>query len=116
MRRLLITLALLPSLALADACVIRSRQGSVDVQVCQSNIDIPIQLFHEGFCQPQLKGQQTEVRFVARCPVGEIGICQGARSPGVPYRQDIHYYGEPGDGRFLAVACVQQNRGSWRVP
>ncbi len=116
MWRLLMPLLLLPSLALADACVIRSRQGSVDVQVCQSNIDIPAQLFRDGFCQPQLKGQQTEVRFVDRCPVGEIGICQGARSPGVPYRQDIHYYGEPGDGRFLAVACRQQNQGSWRVP
>ena len=116
MRRLLISLLLLPSLALAEACVIRSRQGSVDVQICQSNIDIPAKLFREGFCQPQLKDQQTEVRFVERCPVGEIGICQGARSPGVPYRQDIHYYGVPGDGRFLAVACAQQNQGNWRVP
>ena len=61
MRAWLLLFSLLPGLALAEACIVRSQAERLDVKVCQENRNIPSSLFHEGFCQPQLKGQKVEV-------------------------------------------------------
>ncbi|MBF7728899.1 NADH:ubiquinone oxidoreductase [Pseudomonas sp. N040] len=114
MRSLLIgLLALLPALVQAEACVVRSRGSQVEVQVCQQNVSIPQQMFHDGFCQPQLKGQTVEVSYVEQCPAGAYGACRNAMVSQLPYRQDIHYYGVASDARILQRACEQQYKGSW---
>ncbi len=99
--------------ALAEACVIHSRDGRVAVTLCQANRSIPAELFRNGFCQPQLEGQQIEVEFVEHCPQGAFGICRDARVSNMPYRQDIHYYGIASDARFLRPACEQASEGVW---
>ncbi|MGE4405646.1 NADH:ubiquinone oxidoreductase [Pseudomonas sp.] len=101
--------------ALAEACVIHSRDGRVAVQLCQANRSIPAELFRSGFCQPQLEGQQVEVQFVEHCPPGAFGICRDARVSNMPYRQDIHYYGIASDARFLQPACEQTSEGTWET-
>lgn len=50
------------------------------------------------------------------CPPGAFGVCRNAQSAGtqIPYQQDIYYYGQPTDARFLKPACQQQSLGSWQ--
>ncbi|MEL7936358.1 NADH:ubiquinone oxidoreductase [Pseudomonas delhiensis] len=105
----------LPSLAHAEACVVHSRGRNLDVKVCQQNRSIPAKLFHEGFCQPQLKDQQVEVAYADACPTGAFGVCANAQVPNSPYRQDIHYYGVASDARFLQPFCESQSKGQWQA-
>lgn len=116
--RLLLSLALscLPLLAQGEACVVHTQGKDVDVKVCQQNRTIPEKLFREGFCQPQLKDQKVEVTYAESCPSGAFGVCENAQTQGVPYRQDIHYYGVASDARVLQPFCEQQSNGHWRKP
>lgn len=86
----------------------------MDVKVCQQNRTIPERLFSDGFCKPDLKGQQTEVDYVEHCPTGAFGICSGAHVANMPYTQDIHYYGIASDTRFLKPFCEGQSQGVWQ--
>ncbi|HYQ38555.1 MAG TPA: NADH:ubiquinone oxidoreductase [Pseudomonas sp.] len=109
-------LAVLPLPVLAEACVVHSQGQGVAVQVCQQNVSIPKSLFHDGFCQPQLKGQEVKVDYLEQCPGGAFGVCAGARAGNAAYRQDIHYYGVASDARFLQPFCEGQSGGQWRTP
>ena len=109
-------LAALPLPALAEACVVHSQGQGVTVQLCQQNVSIPASLFHSGFCQPQLKGQEVKVDYVEQCPGGAFGVCAGAQVQGQPYRQDIHYYGVASDARILKPFCEGQSNGKWQTP
>ncbi len=113
--RIVLTLLLagLPLLAQAEACIIHSQSNQLDVKLCQENRTIPQQLFRNGFCAPQLKGQRVEVSFAPQCPVSSYGVCRGARVSGTPYQQDIHYYGVATDATYLKPACEQQYKGVW---
>ena len=116
MKRLLpLLLAALPLPALAEACVIHTRDlhSGSRVQLCQQNRNIPARLFHDGFCQPQLKGQSVQVEYAAQCPEGAFGVCSGARASGTPYQQDIHYYGVASDARILRPFCERNSQGQW---
>ncbi|PTU74469.1 NADH:ubiquinone oxidoreductase [Pseudomonas mangrovi] len=101
------------SLAFGEACVVHTEGNRVEVKVCQQNRSIPAELFRSGFCQPQLKGQKVEVSYVEQCPDNSFGICRNAQVGGMPYRQDIHYYGVETDARFLKPFCEQQSKGVW---
>lgn len=100
----------------AEACLVHSQADRLDVKVCQQNRTIPPQLFHEGFCRPDLKGQKTEVAYLAQCPSGAFGICQGAQVDNMPYKQDIHYYGVASDARYLKPFCESRSQGRWKTP
>lgn len=113
---LAVLLSLLPLPALAEACLVHSQGQGVTVQVCQQNVSIPAKLFHDGFCQPQLKGQQVTVEYLQQCPSGAFGICAHARAGNPAYRQDIHYYGVASDARFLQPFCASRSGGEWRTP
>lgn len=106
-------LMLLSPFVLAQACLIESVSPQVKVKICQQNRSIPPQLFKSGFCKPQLKGQKTTVTFVEQCPIGAFGVCRNAQTPGVPYQQDIHYYGVRSDAQYLKPACERQSKGVW---
>jgi hypothetical protein len=103
----------LPVLAQAEACIVHARGDKVEVQLCQENRSIPAQLFRDGFCAPVLQGQTVSVEFIEQCPADSIGICRNARVGGIPYQQDIHYYGIASDARILEPACEQQYGGNW---
>lgn len=105
----------LPLLAQAQACVVHSTGQQVDVKVCEQNVSIPPQLFHDSFCQPQLPGQKVEVSFVEQCPGGAFGACRNARVTNLTYQEDIHYYGVASDARVLKLACEQQYKGVWQA-
>ena len=109
----LLSLCALSTLAWGEACVIHSQAERLDVKVCQQNRSIPPQLFRNGFCQPQLKGQKVAVAFVEQCPIGAFGVCRNARVGGTPYQQDIHYYGVASDANYLKPFCETQNKGVW---
>lgn len=114
MRACLVLLLLLISQNIfAQACIIESVSEQVKIKICQQNRNIPEQLFKSGFCQPQLKGYKTTVTFVEQCPAGAFGVCSNAQSAGVPYQQDIHYYGVETDAQYLKPACEQQSKGAW---
>ena len=98
---------------LAQACVVETQGAGVQVKVCQQNRSIPATMFREGFCAPQLKGQQVTVSFVEQCPIGAFGLCRDAQVAGTLYRQDVHYYGVASDARLLKPACERQYRGVW---
>ncbi|MBD8603969.1 NADH:ubiquinone oxidoreductase [Pseudomonas sp. CFBP 8771] len=100
----------------AEACVVHSQAERVSVEVCQQNRTIPPKLFKEGFCRPNLPGQQVEVQFLAQCPQGAYGICRGARVERMPYEQDIHYYGVASDAAYLKPFCEQNSQGQWILP
>jgi hypothetical protein len=102
--------------ALAEACVVHSHAERLDVQVCQQNISIPQQLFHDGFCEPNLPGQKVTVQYVDQCPTGAFGVCSGAQVENMPYRQDIHYYGVATDAAYLQPYCEQKSLGKWVKP
>ncbi|SEI87811.1 hypothetical protein SAMN04244572_01956 [Azotobacter beijerinckii] len=117
MRLLLLSLSLaLSGQALAEACTVHSRAERVEVRICQENRSIPAKLFREGFCQPQLAGQTTEVSFTEHCPQGSFGICREARVEGTAYHQDIHYYGVASDARYLKPSCESRSKGQWIAP
>jgi hypothetical protein len=109
-------LSALPLLAQAEACVVHSKGAQVEVKVCQQNRTIPANLFHNGFCQPQLTGQTVDVSYAEQCPAGAFGVCRNARVSGSAYQQDIHYYGVATDARLLKPACEQQSKGVWMAP
>lgn len=113
LRIIFLLLAMLPLPALAQACIIHAHSDSLDVKLCQHNRSIPPTLFKNGFCQPRLAGQKTEVSFSETCPGGAFGVCRNAQTAGGPYQQDIYYYGVASDARYLRPACEQQNRGTW---
>ncbi len=112
-RYYLLLLMLLSSQIFAQACVIESADERVQIKICQQNRSIPEQMFKSGFCQPQLQGQKTKVTFVEQCPIGAFGVCRNAQTAGVPYQQDIHYYGVDTDARYLKPACEKQSKGVW---
>ncbi|HSC84445.1 MAG TPA: NADH:ubiquinone oxidoreductase [Pseudomonas sp.] len=104
----------LASQAWGEACVVHSQGKQVEVKVCMQNRTIPENLFRGGFCQPQLQGQKADVSFAEQCPAGAFGECRNAKvSGGVPYQQDIFYYGVASDARYLKPACEQQSKGVW---
>src|SRR5690554_784519 len=98
---------------LAQACIIESVNEQVEVKICEQNNNIPEKLFKTGFCEPQLKGHKPTVTFVDDCPSGSFDICRSAQSVGVPYQQDIYYYGVATDALYLKPACEQQSQGTW---
>ena len=102
------------SQAWAESCVVHSQAERLDVKVCQENLTIPPDLFHDGFCKPQLKGQKTEVTYAEQCPTGSFGQCSNAQVANMPYRQNIHYYGVASDAAFLKPFCEQQSKGVWK--
>lgn len=112
----LLALLVCSGAAWGEACVVHSQAERVDVKVCQQNRTIPTQLFHSGFCQPQLQGQKIEVEFVDQCPADAFGVCSNALVANMPYRQDIHYYGVATDAHYLKPFCEGQSQGAWLVP
>jgi len=86
------------------------------VKVCQENRNIPNELFKSGFCRPELKEQTVDVAYLEHCPSGAFGVCSNAHVDGMPYRQDIHYYGVASDARFLKPFCESRSKGEWSVP
>ncbi|WP_145138684.1 NADH:ubiquinone oxidoreductase [Pseudomonas duriflava] len=112
-RWFILLFSLLPVFVQAEACIVHSEGKHVDVKVCQQNRTIPAQLFHEGFCKPELADQNVNVTYAEQCPAGGFGVCQKAHVQGTPYQQDIYYYGVPSDARFLKPFCEQQNKGHW---
>ncbi|WP_268798778.1 NADH:ubiquinone oxidoreductase [Pseudomonas huanghezhanensis] len=113
-RLALTVLAMMSSDVRAEACLVHSQSDRIEVQVCQENISIPPNLFHDGFCQPQLKDQKVEVTFSEQCPAGSFGQCSNAQVANMPYRQNIHYYGVATDAAFLKPFCEQQSKGVWK--
>ena len=99
-----------------QACLVHSQAERLDVKVCQENRTIPPKLFHDGFCQPQLVGQKTEVQFLEQCPSGAFGVCNNALVANMPYREDIHYYGIASDAAYLKPFCEGQSQGKWLAP
>ncbi|CAM3361930.1 NADH:ubiquinone oxidoreductase [Pseudomonas floridensis] len=100
----------------ADACLVHSQADRLDVKVCQENINIPANLFHDSFCQPQLAGQKTEVTYLQQCPTGAFGVCRNAQVANMPYRENIHYYGVATDALYLKPFCEGQSKGQWLTP
>jgi len=113
-RLALMLLAVMTSKVRAEACLVHSQSDRVDVKVCQENLTIPPKLFHDGFCQPQLKDQTVDVTFSEQCPTGSFGQCSNALVANMPYRQNIHYYGVASDAAFLKPFCEQQSKGVWK--
>lgn len=113
-RLALILLTVITSEVRAEACLVHSQSDRVDVKVCQENLTIPPKLFHDGFCQPQLKDQTVDVTFSEQCPAGSFGQCSNALVANMPYRQNIHYYGVASDAAFLKPFCEQQSKGVWK--
>ena len=109
-------LAVLCSQVWAQACLVHSQAERLDVKVCQQNKTIPAKLFHDGFCQPQLAGQKTDVTFMEQCPTGAFGVCSNALVANMPYREDIHYYGIASDAAYLKPFCEGQSQGKWLKP
>ena len=109
----IVVLTLLPLLARAEACIVHSTGSQVEVKLCQQNVSIPPQMFHDGFCQPELRGQKIDVTFAEQCPAGAYGTCRNAKVTNLTYQQDIHYYGVASDARILKRACEQQYKGVW---
>ena len=109
-------LALCSSEVFAQACVVHTTADRLDVKVCQQNRNIPEKLFVDGFCQPKLAGQTTDVQYVDQCPAGAFGVCSNAQVANMPYRQDIHYYGVATDAAYLKPFCEGQSQGNWLKP
>ncbi|QHF01069.1 NADH:ubiquinone oxidoreductase [Pseudomonas asturiensis] len=100
----------------AQACLVHSQAERLDVKVCQENINIPANLFHDSFCQPQLAGQKTDVTYSTQCPAGAFGVCRNAQVANMPYRENIHYYGVATDALYLKPFCEGQSKGQWLTP
>ncbi|MCF5630747.1 NADH:ubiquinone oxidoreductase [Pseudomonas syringae] len=115
-RLALMLLAMSPVTAWAEACLVHSQAERLDVKVCQENINIPASLFKDGFCQPQLTGQQTETTYSAQCPTGACGVCRNAQVANMPYRENILYYGVARDALYLKPFCEGQSKGQWITP
>ncbi|OPK05985.1 NADH:ubiquinone oxidoreductase [Pseudomonas sp. VI4.1] len=109
-------LALVSGEVLAQACVVHSTAERLDVRVCQQNRTIPEKLFADGFCQPNLPGQNVEVQYVDQCATGAFGVCSNAQVANMPYHQDIHYYGVATDAAYLQPFCEAQSQGTWLKP
>lgn len=109
-----VTLLIFARLALADACLIESADEQLPIRLCQQNINIPVQLFRDSFCQPQIVDRRFDVSFLDNCPQGAYGVCAGARSEGVAYRQSIHYYSDPADEPVLRAYCERFSDGQWQ--
>ncbi len=105
----LMLLALSSGETWAQACLVHSQAERLDVTVCQENINIPANLFHDSFCQPQLAGQKTEVAYSQECPTGAFGVCRNAQVANMPYREHIHYYGVASDALYLKPFCEGQS-------
>ena len=101
-----------PMLAHSESCLVHSQGQGVDVQICQHNINIPSQMFHDEFCQPHLKGQKINISYSDQCPSQAFALCKNAQA-GSFYQQDIYYYGVASDARFLQPVCEQQYHGHW---
>ncbi|WP_088236487.1 NADH:ubiquinone oxidoreductase [Pseudomonas viridiflava] len=112
----LMLLALSSGETWAQACLVHSQAERLDVKVCQENINIPADLFHDSFCQPQLAGQKTEVAYPQECPTGAFGVCRNAQVANMPYREHIHYYGVASDALYLKPFCEGQSKGQWITP
>ncbi|SEJ70051.1 NADH:ubiquinone oxidoreductase [Pseudomonas sp. NFR16] len=113
-RLTLVVLAAVSVQAHSESCVVHSQGERLDVKVCQENLTIPADLFHDGFCKPQLKDQEVEVTYMQQCPTGSFGQCSNAQVANMPYRQNIHYYGVASDAAFLKPFCEQQSKGVWK--
>ncbi|HXR01850.1 MAG TPA: NADH:ubiquinone oxidoreductase [Pseudomonas sp.] len=114
-RLALVLLTVTSSQVRAESCVVHSQAERLDVKVCQENLTIPPELFHDGFCKPQLKDQKVEATYVEQCPSGSFGQCSNAQVANMPYRQNIHYYGVASDAAFLKPFCEQQSKGVWKA-
>ncbi|RMT77688.1 NADH:ubiquinone oxidoreductase [Pseudomonas viridiflava] len=112
----LMLMALFPGKTWAQACLVHSQAERLDVKVCQENINIPEGLFRDGFCQPQLAGQKTDVTYSQQCPTGAFGVCRDAQVANMPYREHIHYYGVATDALYLKPFCEGQSKGQWVTP
>jgi hypothetical protein len=115
MRLASVCLAVTSSQAWAESCVVHSQGERLDVKVCQENLSIPPELFHDGFCKPQFKDQKIEVTYAQQCPSGSFGQCSNAQVANMPYRQNIHYYGVASDAAFLKPFCEQQSKSVWKA-
>ncbi|RMR30224.1 hypothetical protein ALP87_03515 [Pseudomonas syringae pv. coriandricola] len=115
-RLALMLLAVFSGTAWAEACLVHSQAERLDVKVCQENINIPANLLHDSFCQPQLTGQKTETTYSAQCPAGAFGVCRNAQVANMPYRENIHYYGVARDALYLKPFCEGQSKGQWITP
>jgi hypothetical protein len=102
--------------ALAQACIVQSHSKRVEVKVCEQNRNMPEKLFADGFCQPNLPGQQVDVQYLDQCPAGAFGVCSNAQVSNMPYRMDIHYYGVATDAAYLKPYCEAQSQGTWLKP
>ncbi len=116
LRLALLLLAVTSGQARAESCTEHSQGDRIDIKVCQENINIPKELFHDGFCKPQLKDQKVDVSFEAQCPAGSFGQCSNAQVANMPYRQNIHYYGVASDAAYLKPFCEQQSKGLLKTP
>ncbi|MFJ3521441.1 NADH:ubiquinone oxidoreductase [Pseudomonas sp. NPDC090203] len=114
-RLALVLLAVTSGQTWAESCVVHSQAERLDVKVCQENLNIPPDLFRNGFCKPQLKDQKVEVAYMEQCPSGSFGQCSNAQVANMPYRQNIHYYGVASDAAFLKPFCEQQSKGVWKA-
>ncbi|MEN1832362.1 NADH:ubiquinone oxidoreductase [Pseudomonas lijiangensis] len=115
-RLALMLLAMTSGKVWAKACLVHSQAERLDVKVCQENLNIPKDLFRDGFCKPQLAGQKTEVTFSESCPAGAFGICSNAQVANMPYHENIHYYGIASDALYLKPFCEGQSKGKWLTP
>lgn len=104
------------SLAMAEACLIESNDDGLAIRMCQQNISIPQHLFTGSFCQPQIPERTFDISSLEVCPAGAYGVCEGARSEGVGYRQSIYYYSDPDDAAVLRAYCEKISSGTWRFP
>ncbi len=111
-RLALTLLAVSSGTAWAEACLVHSQAERLDVKVCQENINIPADLFHDSFCKPQLAGQKTETTYSQQCPAGAFGVCRNAQVANLPYREHIHYYGVARDALYLKPFCEGQSKGN----
>ncbi len=113
----LFLLLLLPfSQLFAAACLIESNDDEFPIRLCQQNMTIPDNLFHDSFCQPQIPDRSFAVSQVESCPDGAYGVCSGAHTEGVGYQQSIFYYSDPDDAPYLKVYCEEISQGEWQVP
>ncbi|SDU33678.1 hypothetical protein [Halopseudomonas salegens] len=102
--------------AFAGACLIESDDDQLPIRLCQQNMTIPDNLFHDSFCQPQIPERSFSITEVESCPAGAYGVCVGARTEGVGYQQSIYYYSDADDAKYLQVYCEDVSDGEWQVP
>lgn len=115
-RLITLLLCLTSSPLFAAACLIESSDQELPVRMCQQNRSIPPALFEQQFCQPQIPGRTLTIQMQDSCPADAYGVCYGAKTEGVSYQQDIHYYSAAEDAPVLKAYCEQISKGRWEQP